>query len=250
VGDTEGNESGITIYDRTTGLPVCVYIEDGVMQSTNGPCVTTGGGTGTSTPPAGGETGATTDDGADTEPPQIIINGANPAHLTVGDTYSDMGAIVSDNVDENLGYTATGIEDVDTTATGTYFVHYDAADSAGNTAERKTRAVIVEPYGSAPGQTPPSAGQSPPESAGSTSSPQTGTTTPGTSNDDTIAANDDGQSGTSTAQTVREEGEVLTHGGVGSTGSPQTTPPLNTLSYDDAGGSQTASVDDENAPSA
>jgi hypothetical protein len=53
----------------------------------------------------------------DTEPPVITINGDNPAHIHVGDTYSDLGATVTDNVDHNLGIktylNGTPVSDID-----------------------------------------------------------------------------------------------------------------------------------------
>jgi hypothetical protein len=85
----------------------------------------------------------------DTTPPVITINGANPAHIQIGDTYSDLGATVTDNVDQNIGVHAfvgsTPIEQafIDTSATTTYHINYVATDSAGNTAT-STRTVVVE----------------------------------------------------------------------------------------------------------
>jgi hypothetical protein len=84
----------------------------------------------------------------DTIPPIITLNGANPAHLHIGDTYSDLGATVTDNVDQNIGVHAfvgsTPIEQavIDTSTTTTYHINYVATDSAGNTAT-STRTVIV-----------------------------------------------------------------------------------------------------------
>jgi hypothetical protein len=58
----------------------------------------------------------------------------------IGDTYSDLGATVADNVDQNLGvhafFGSTPLEQVmiDTSTTTTYYIDYVATDSAGNTA--------------------------------------------------------------------------------------------------------------------
>ena len=41
----------------------------------------------------------------DTEAPVITLNGNNPATVNVGDIYTDLGASVTDNVNNNLGYT-------------------------------------------------------------------------------------------------------------------------------------------------
>jgi hypothetical protein len=85
----------------------------------------------------------------DTTPPVITINGNNPAHINVGDTYNDLGASVTDNVDLNLGIrtyvgeTPLEFAAVDTSAPATYHINYVATDSAGNTAT-STRTVIIE----------------------------------------------------------------------------------------------------------
>jgi hypothetical protein len=84
----------------------------------------------------------------DTTPPIITITGDNPAHLQVGDTYSDLGATVTDNVDQNLGVHAfvgsIPLEQtvIDTSTTTIYRIDYVATDSAGNTA-MSSRTVIV-----------------------------------------------------------------------------------------------------------
>lgn len=94
-----------------------------------------GGGSATTTP--------------DTTPPTITINGENPAHIKVGDLYADLGATVTDNVDQNHGlkYFLNGalVSDIviDTSAAATDTIDYVAADNAGNTAT-STRTVIVE----------------------------------------------------------------------------------------------------------
>ena len=85
---------------------------------------------------------------SDTTQPVITIIGANPAEIEVGSTYGDLGVTVSDNVDSNLGYTASldggpefsqgdGLA-LDTSVAGTHTITYKAVDSAGNitTAER------------------------------------------------------------------------------------------------------------------
>ena len=79
----------------------------------------------------------------DIEPPTITVNGASPAWIKVGDRYIDLGAVVTDNVSNNLGLNVFGAE-VDTSAPGTYEVIYTAVDQVGNHATT-TRQVIVEP---------------------------------------------------------------------------------------------------------
>jgi hypothetical protein len=92
-------------------------------------------------------TATTTDDSSvasstpqDTTPPVITINGDNPVSINVGDTYTDAGAVATDNVDGTDTVTASGT--VDTTTAGTYTITYSATDTAGNTAT-ETRIVNV-----------------------------------------------------------------------------------------------------------
>jgi hypothetical protein len=89
-----------------------------------------------------------------TTPPTITINGDNPAMIQVGDSYSDLGATVSDTGpgqagDSNLGYqtylnaTLVSTIAIDTSAVATDTIDYVATDIWGNTAA-STRTVIVE----------------------------------------------------------------------------------------------------------
>lgn len=89
------------------------------------------------------------DDEPDTEAPTIVVNGSNPATIEVGDTYADLGATVTDNVDLNLGLhvfvggTPMDHAVLDTSEPNEWHIHYVATDNAGNTAT-STRTVIVE----------------------------------------------------------------------------------------------------------
>lgn len=103
-----------------------------------------GGGTG------GGSGGATST--PDTVGPVIELQGANPATISVGASYVDLGAVVTDNVDQNLGYRvsldgATSTEpsalSIDTSVAGTHTIVFSAEDQAGNVG-MATRTVIVE----------------------------------------------------------------------------------------------------------
>jgi hypothetical protein len=95
----------------------------------------------------------------------ITVLGNNPAHIFVGDSYSDMGVVISAGsppADLNLGITAnvdggattTPAEvAIDTTAPGTHSIVYSVTDSARVTASA-TRTVVVAPVaGSAGSQT-------------------------------------------------------------------------------------------------
>ena len=106
----------------------------------------------------------------DTTPPVITINGDNPAHINIGDTYADLGATVADNVDQNLGLkyflkgTLVSNIVIDTSAAATDIIDYVATDNAGNIAT-STRTVIVE----AASSTPPSSSAATTSAATSTS---------------------------------------------------------------------------------
>jgi hypothetical protein len=85
----------------------------------------------------------------DTEAPVITIVGNNPAHIYVGDTYADLGATVTDNVDQNLSIILF-VDDVevsqvtiDTSVAGEHTVRYQSTDTAGNVGSA-TRTVVVD----------------------------------------------------------------------------------------------------------
>lgn len=76
----------------------------------------------------------------DTEAPVITLNGNNPAIIVQGTNFIDPGAVVTDNVNNNLGYTVEG--EVDTEVLGEYTLTYTAVDQAGNVSTA-TRVVVV-----------------------------------------------------------------------------------------------------------
>jgi hypothetical protein len=95
-----------------------------------------------------------TQNSASTTPPTITINGDNPAYINVGDTYSDLGATVSDTGQGQAGDTNLGLKYflngalvsnivLDTSAVATDTIDYVATDTWGNAAT-STRMVIVE----------------------------------------------------------------------------------------------------------
>ena len=78
----------------------------------------------------------------DTVAPVVTLIGANPATVSVGSTYVDLGATVSDAVSPNIGYHvsvdggATTTADqlsIDTNAPGSHTILFSATDQAGNT---------------------------------------------------------------------------------------------------------------------
>jgi hypothetical protein len=84
--------------------------------------------------------------------PVITLNGPATQTVQQGDTYTDLGATVSDNYDTDLSATVTG--SVDTNTVGSYTLTYSAIDAAGNAATAVTRTVNVV----APAPAPPSSG--------------------------------------------------------------------------------------------
>jgi hypothetical protein len=107
-----------------------------------------GGGSGA---PAGGGAASST---PDTQPPVITLSGNNPATVLVDASYSDLGASVSDNVNDNLGYYvsvdggATTTPDqlvVDTSAAGEHAILYSATDQAGNTGSATRVVRVIDP---------------------------------------------------------------------------------------------------------
>ena len=121
-----------------------------------------------------GGAGAASQDASDTEAPVITVQGNSPATISVGDTYGDLGALVSDNRDNNLGI--EGSVDggawgdisaivVDTSAAGEHIVTYRATDQAGNvgTATRTVNVVSVAGVPSAPATEPAPTPEIPPQ---------------------------------------------------------------------------------------
>ncbi len=76
------------------------------------------------------------------------MQGNNPATIEIGDTYNDLGVIVTDNVDHNLGHkifvndTEVSEVSLDTASSTTYTIRYESTDQAGNIGYAE-RVVIV-----------------------------------------------------------------------------------------------------------
>ena len=82
-------------------------------------------------------------------PPSIGIQGDNPSIIHVGDTHTDLGAIVTDNQGHDLGYKTflngalvSNIV-IDTTQVATDTIDYVATDTWGNTST-STRTIIID----------------------------------------------------------------------------------------------------------
>ena len=92
--------------------------------------------------------------------PVITVQGNNPANINVGDTYGDLGALVSDNVDQNLGIHAEACSQepvacsqfespelivLDTSAPNVFTITYSATDQAGNTGTAERTVNVLSP---------------------------------------------------------------------------------------------------------
>ena len=78
----------------------------------------------------------------DTIAPIIILNGANPLTITQGNSYTEFGAVVTDNYDTGLIATINSSA-VNINSVGSYQVTYNAIDSSGNLAAQVIRTVNV-----------------------------------------------------------------------------------------------------------
>lgn len=78
----------------------------------------------------------------DTTAPVITLTGDATITIEVGATYTELGAVFTDNYDQN-GDATVGGDTVDTATVGTYIITYDITDSNGNEATQVTRTVIV-----------------------------------------------------------------------------------------------------------
>ena len=87
----------------------------------------------------------------DTIAPVITILGNNPAKIKLKATYSDLGALVTDNVNKNIGYsvalngTTVRSVSIDTTVVGEHTVTYTAKDQVGNTTTATRRVIVYDP---------------------------------------------------------------------------------------------------------
>jgi len=130
IGDIE-KPTGFTIYDKVTRDPMCIELVNGELIPIPGACGT-----------------QTVQQTTDTIPPVLTVIGNNPAEVSLGAEYSDLGVTVTDNVNENLGHTiqVDGVDVVevvlDTGTSTIYTIVYSAIDEAGNEGST-TRTVIV-----------------------------------------------------------------------------------------------------------
>jgi len=95
---------------------------------------------------------------ADFTPPSIQILGNNPARIIVRSTYADLGVVVTDNVNTNLGYKTylngslvTEVQ-IPTSEPGEWAIRYEATDQAGNMSSIERTVSVYDP--NAPQETP------------------------------------------------------------------------------------------------
>ena len=135
VGSSEA-PAGITVFDQATGEANCVVVKNGKLETIPGECGV----------PREGNQEVT--EKSTNKAPVITINGANPSRIQIGASYVDLGAIVTDDKDDNLGlrYFVDGVHaneiSLDTASSTTYLIEYVATDTDGNTAT-SSRTVIV-----------------------------------------------------------------------------------------------------------
>lgn len=153
--------------------------------------------------PASGQSGS-----GDTTPPVIKVQGNNPAKLERGASYVDLGVIVTDNVNDNLGvkYLVDGVEvrhiSLDTSADKTYTITYQATDQAGNTG-MATRTVVIGTGETADAEANASAGELEHTEAGAEEeAPASASTTPATLDSETTQ--DESAASAETASTSPE----------------------------------------------
>ena len=74
--------------------------------------------------------------------PVITITGGDIDHEQ-GTPYTDLGATALDNIDGDITSSISVENNVDSDIAGTYTIIYNVSDSSGNTADQKTRTVVV-----------------------------------------------------------------------------------------------------------
>ena len=78
----------------------------------------------------------------DTTSPEITLLGSNPQEITVGTSYTELGATCTDGTDGVITPIINS-DNVVVTVAGSYTVTYDCADTSGNDAPQVTRTVTV-----------------------------------------------------------------------------------------------------------
>ena len=152
---TEGDtftDPGATFTDNVDGTGTA-SVTGTVDMSTPGTYTLTYGYTDTAGNQADSVTRSVVVEPRDTVAPVVTLVGDETITIQLGDTFTDPGAIYSDNLDGTGNAMASGTVDVNTV--GSYTITYTATDSSGNSAS-VTRTVVVS-------DTPPRLAQYAPE---------------------------------------------------------------------------------------
>ncbi|MDP2676653.1 MAG: DUF5011 domain-containing protein [bacterium] len=133
-------EKGVTTRDSATGEYYCIFVDNGTLKTEKGVC-----GEGVNGEMSSNETnpetpldGTSSNESADVQAPTVTLNGSTDITIPTGVTYSDPGAQVTDNINQNLGYSiaVNGEEmsyvQIDTADENEYTIIYTAIDQAGN----------------------------------------------------------------------------------------------------------------------
>jgi hypothetical protein len=137
------SDSGLTVAFAASGA--CTVTGDTVHLTTAGTCEITASQSGDVNHNAAPNV-AQSFTVHDVVAPVITMLGSSPLNIRIGSVYSDAGATASDDVDGdvsgNIAVTVTpGV--VSTAVAGTYIVHYNVEDAAGNDANEIIRTVNV-----------------------------------------------------------------------------------------------------------
>lgn len=84
----------------------------------------------------------------DHTPPVITLTGSSTISLTIGDTYTEEGAIAYDAFDAATTTASVGGDTVDTSIAATYTVLYSATDTHGNAASTTRNVIVSDPVSS------------------------------------------------------------------------------------------------------
>jgi hypothetical protein len=135
--------TGITFFDEVTGDPYCLSVANGAQKMTAGECVVVEADSQTALVVDGSSSsgGSTSSNGGDITSPVITLTGEEIINLNVGDEYIEQGATVTDDTDTSVAVIISG--SVDTATFGVYVIHYNATDTAGNSATEVTRTINV-----------------------------------------------------------------------------------------------------------
>ena len=120
--------------------------------------------------------------------PVFQILGNNPAQIPVGAGYIDLGAVVTDPVQQNIGYQSSGAELINTTQPATFTVTYTATDQAGNTSTATRTVIVYDPAKGPPVSVPAPAVVPPPVITPPPPAPTTASSDTAGSSSDTVSS--------------------------------------------------------------